>query len=420
MIQFTVIGIVMVTIVGLATATASRRIGQREAITDARTQTLVKAQGLVEPTVTPALVSGDAAAVAAVDRVVRRGVLDRSLVRVKIWRSDGRIVYSDDPRLQGRTFELDEDDRAAFDSGLIHAGVTDLSKPENRYEDRYQKLLEVYLPIRVPDGKRLLFEAYFRYDSVSAAGRRIWGSFAPVAIGALVVLELLQIPLAWSLARRLRQRQREREALLQRSLDASDVERRRIASDLHDGVVQEIAGAAYLLSAAPTDGDDAGRTMDQAATILRRSVTSLRSTLVEIYPPHLGDAGLVAALTDLAQDTSDDGLAITLDAAALRADLPSAVSALLYRATREALRNVRRHAEATTAAVRAGSDARTAWVEIVDDGIGFDTSSIDARAAEGHIGLRGLDGLLGDAGGRLDISSRPGLGTSVRVEVPVA
>jgi signal transduction histidine kinase len=409
----------MVAIVGLATATASRRIGQREAITDARTQTLVKAQGLVEPMVSSALVTGDADAVSAVDRVVRRGVLDRSLVRVKIWRLDGTVVYSDERRLLGRTFALDEDDRAAFDSGLIHADVTDLSKPENRYESRYHKLLEVYLPIRVPDGSRLLFEAYFRYDAVSAAGRRVWGSFAPVAIGALVVLELLQIPLAWSLAHRLRQRQQEREALLQRSLDASDVERRRIASDLHDGVVQEIAGAAYLLSADSGNGADAERTMEQAANILRHSVTSLRSTLVEIYPPHLGDAGLVAALTDLAHDSSHDGLAVTLDAMALRGDLPSAVSALLYRATREALRNVRSHAAATTAAVRAGSDARTAWVEIADDGVGFDTSSIDARAAEGHIGLRGLDGLLADAGGRLDITSHLGAGTSVRVEVPV-
>ena len=103
--------------------------------------------------------------------------------------------------------------------------MSDLSAPENRYERSQKKLLEVYLPIRTPNGQRLLFEAYFRYGAVSAAGSRIWRSFAPISLGALIVLELVQIPLAWSLARRLRQRQREREALLRQALDASDLER---------------------------------------------------------------------------------------------------------------------------------------------------------------------------------------------------
>ena len=76
------------------------------------------------------------------------------------------------------------------------------------------------------------------------------------------MLELVQIPLACSLARRLQLRQREREALLQRALDASEVERRQIASDLHDGVVQDLAGVAYSLSASArpaADGADGRR-----------------------------------------------------------------------------------------------------------------------------------------------------------------
>src|SRR5690349_21078960 len=86
-VQFALIGVAAVLIVGLATATASRRVGQREAITDARTTTLIKAQGLVEPIATAGLVSGDPAAVKAVDGVVRKNVIDSSLVRVKIWRT---------------------------------------------------------------------------------------------------------------------------------------------------------------------------------------------------------------------------------------------------------------------------------------------------------------------------------------------
>jgi two-component system NarL family sensor kinase len=419
--QFAVIGIAAVVIVGLATATASRRIGQREAIADARTTTLVKAQGLVEPEVTVGLVTGNPAAVQAVGEVVDTSVIDDSLVRVKIWRADGRIVYSNEPRLIGTSYQLGQAELTALNSGLIQAEVSDLAKPENRFERQYRKLLEVYLPIRVPDGSRLLFEAYYRYDSVSASGRRIWASFAPVALGALVVLELLQIPLAWSLALRLRHRQRERELLLHRALEASDVERRRIASDLHDGVVQDLAGVAFKLAAARREVHDgpSDPVIAEAADSLRASITSLRSTLVEIYPPDLADEGLGAALGNLVQDSSNEAVAVTLEAGDLSRVLPGPVSVLLYRATREALRNVQTHADATHVTVRAGEQHGIAWIEVADDGVGFDTAILEARSAEGHMGLKGLDGVVSDAGGRTKVTSRPGRGTTIRVEVPV-
>ena len=420
-VQFALIGITAVVIVGLATATASRRVGQREAITDARTTTLIKAQGLIEPIVTPGLVSGDPAAIAAVDDTVEKSVIDGSLVRVKMWRADGRIVYSNEPQLIGTSYHLGGDEIAALNSGLIKAEVSDLAKPENRFERQYKKLLEVYLPVRVPDGSRLLFEAYYRYDAVSASGRRIWSSFAPVALGSLVVLELLQIPLAWSLARRLRQRQLERELLLHRALEASDVERRRIASDLHDGVVQDLAGVAFKLAAASRDSGNrpSDPVVAEAADSLRGSITSLRSTLVEIYPPDLAEEGLGAALSNLVQDCSDGGLAVTLDTCDLGRPLPGPVSGLLYRATREGLRNVQSHAGAAHAAVRAGTGDGTAWVEVVDDGVGFDSAILETRSAEGHLGLKGLDGMVRDAGGEVKLVSRSGSGTTLRVEVPV-
>jgi two-component system NarL family sensor kinase len=182
--------------------------------------------------------------VVRVAAVVTKGVLDKNLVRVKIWTPAGQIVYSNEPRLIGMTFKLGADESAAIDQGVIAAEVSDVAKPENIFERGQGKLLEVYLPVQTPSGHRLLFEAYFRYAAVSVAGRNIWRSFAPISIGALVALELVQVPLAWALARRLRDRQR----LLEESLQVSDIERRRIASDLHDGVVQDLAGVAYSLA----------------------------------------------------------------------------------------------------------------------------------------------------------------------------
>jgi signal transduction histidine kinase len=420
--QFVAIGLAAVLIVGLAMLTASRRVGQREAIADARTTTVVKAQGLIEPAVADTLSTGDRAAVAVVDNIVEHQVVDASLIRVKIWTVAGTIVYSNEPRLEGITYPLADDEINALRNGLIKAGVSDLNKPENRYERPFGKLLEVYLPIRSPSGQRLLFEAYYRYSAVSASGRRIWRSFAPVALGSLVVLELIQIPLAWSLAMRLRQRQREREALLQRALGASDIERRRIASDLHDGVVQDLVGVAFTLAGAAREPDvpsGPAAVLDRAAQSVRSSITGLRSTLVDIYPPDLMQHGLAAALGDLAEGASNSGLAVSVEASQLPDRLAGPVAGLLYRAVREALRNVILHAAASSATVRAGSDGAMVWVEIADDGSGFDPRILEAKAAVGHLGLTSLQGVLRDAGGTMSIDSEPGEGTTVRMEVPV-
>jgi signal transduction histidine kinase len=421
-LQFAAIGLAAVAIVGFATLVASRRIGEREAITDARTTTLVKAQGLVEPVVTDALATGDPAAVAAVAGVVEHGVLDSSsLVRVKIWTAAGTIVYSDEHRLEGSTYQLGAEELDALQAGVIKAEVSDLTRPENQFEQSFGKLLEVYMPIRTPGGGRLLFEAYYRFDTVSAAGNRIWRSFAPVSIGALVALELLQIPLAWSLARRLRQRQREGEALLRRALAASDIERRRIAADLHDGVVQDLAGVAITLAAAARADEVEARPADvleSAAESVRASITALRTTLIDIHPPDLHEHGLRVSLADLVDSAASPELDVALDAGQLRDPLPAPIVTLLYRAAREALRNVAAHADARAVVVRAGSDSAGAWVEVTDDGAGFDPQIIETRVAEGHFGLRGLEGLVRDAGGTMHVSSRAGSGTTVRVEVP--
>jgi two-component system NarL family sensor kinase len=420
-LQFAAAGLVAVAIVGVATAVASRRVGQREATVDARTTTLVKAQTIVEPAVTDGLLTARPAAVAKVGAVVVKGVLDNSLVRVKIWTRDGTIVYSDEPLLQGNRYKLGADELAALDRGVIEAEVSDLSRPENRFERHRGKLLEVYLPIRAPGGERLLFEAYYRYDAVNASGNRIWRSFAPVSIGALVALELVQIPLAWSLARRLRARQRERERLLQQAISASDDERRRVAADLHDGVVQDLAGVAFQLAGSARRGGVPAPTaalLDTSAAQVRESIKSLRSLLVDIYPPKLAEAGLPAALADLLAGASNRGVTTRCDLHGLDRDLPDRSAALVYRAAQEAIRNVLTHAQATTVTVRVATPDGTVSLDVVDDGVGFDPSAAPDLAT-GHLGLHGLRGLVDAAGGRMDVRSAAGAGTTVRVELPL-
>ncbi|MEQ1788142.1 MAG: histidine kinase [Acidimicrobiales bacterium] len=422
--QFALAGIVALAVVGFATTIASRRVGERQAVTDARSTTVARAQGRVERVLTDGILDGDPAAVEAVATVVERGVLDESLVRVKLWTEDGTIVYSDEPRLTGVTYDLGPDELESLASGAIEAEVSDLAKPENRFERPFGRLLEVYLPIYTPSGEPVLFEAYYRYDAVEASGSRLFNAFAPITLGALILLQLVQLPLAWSLANRLRQRVNEREQLLQRAVDASDVERRQIAADLHDGVVQDLAGVAYALSGAARqvghDGPPPAELLEDSATQVRGSIKALRTLLVDIYPPNLEREGLESALTDLVAGPLSRGLVVTLDAAELNRPLPPAVAQLLYRATQEALRNVVRHANAHEVVVRVGVYGATAHLVVADDGQGYDASQAEAREADGHLGLRGLEGLLQDAGGTLTVHTSPGGGTSVEVDLPTS
>lgn len=255
LVRYVASALLAVVLVSLLGVWLFRRAGEAEAIRDAKDQTRIAAEGSVEPAVTDRLVRGDPKALAAVDRVVQERVLSdplqrSSIARVKIWDSSGRIVYSDEPRLIGARYAMSAEDLAAFREQRVSAEVSDLSKPENRFERRFGRLLEVYLPIHTPSGAALRYETYYRSSFISARARRISRQFAPVMLGALALLVLIQLPLAWRLARRVQSGQDEREQLLRRAVEASDAERRRIARDLHDGVVQDLAAVSYSLTAA--------------------------------------------------------------------------------------------------------------------------------------------------------------------------
>jgi len=420
--QFLLIGLTGAVVVAFGLTLASRKVGENEAINDARTQTLIVAQGFVEPALNAGFLDGDTASLAAVDRLVRRGILGRDVVRVKIWGSDGTILYSDEQRLIGSKYELGDDEREALASGKVVAEVSDLTKPENRFERQDRKLLEVYLPVQVRgSNQRVLFEAYYPYANVEASGAAVWRKFAPISIGALLVLELVQLPIAWSLGRRLRNRTLERERLLRESLEASDAERRRIAADLHDGVVQDLAGIAFGLGAAarqPGVDTATAEALTDAAVDVRTSVTALRSLLVEIYPPNLFAEGLVPAIEDLATRARARGLAATVDTDGWTTDSTPPEAPLLYRGAQEALRNTVKHADARSVQFVLHSPDSRALLDVIDDGRGFDPEAVTRHGESGHYGLVALRDLVESVGGKVEISSTPGSGTRVRLEVP--
>jgi signal transduction histidine kinase len=424
-LRFALAGLLAVVAVGVIAVIAQRNAARNDAIRDARTLARLAGDGILAPNVNQALLDGDPRQVAHVDKLVRDKILtEDGIVRVKLWDSTGHIVYSDLHSLRGRRFDLPEDEREAFTTGKVAAELTDLSRAENRFDRLSGKLLEVYLPIRSVEGKPLLFELYQRQSSVATTARKTWLSFAPALIGALLLLQLLQLPLAYRMARTLHDNRQEREALLLRALAASDTERRRIASDLHDGVVQDLAGTSYALAAAAdridgTAGPEVSGALRDGAKQTRRSIRQLRSLLVDIYPPDLHRAGLAAALSDLVAPLESRGVRA-------RVDLPPGLrlepeaEALMFRTAQEALRNVMAHSNAEHVDVSVCLENSHAGLTIADDGRGFTPDVAEAAREDGHLGLRVLQDMARDAGGKLDIDSEPGRGTRVLLEVPVA
>jgi two-component system NarL family sensor kinase len=207
---------------------------------------------------------------------------------------------------------------------------------------------------------------------------------------------------------------------LHSAIDATDAERRRIASDLHDGVVQDLAGVTFSLAAAArrTDGPGAETgELKEASDRVRDAVRSLRSLLVEIYPPNLYEEGLDAALNDLMARLEPRGITASLEINAQAEHFGLQATELMYRAAQEALRNVVAHAEADHVVLSLTEYSGSAVLEVSDDGRGVDTSKLGDD--DQHFGLRALAGLAATMGASLGVDSTPGEGTTLRLEVPI-
>ncbi len=415
--QFLAAGFVTLVVVVVVTSALSRQAADEEAVADARALTQVLGRSVAQPAIPEGLVSGDAAAIDKLDRTVLDRLLVGDVRRIKIWSADGTILYSDRTELIGAVYPLGDDELDVIANGGTDAELSDLTRPENRYDRALGgDLLEVYTRVRSPEQEPLLFEAYFTADELGKQRAAVLDRFLPITIGALAALVLLTTPLMLLLNRRLSRAARERERLLEAAVRASDDERLRIARDLHDGVVQDLAGSSMALSTLATrspaplsaDLEDVGRS-------LRVSMRALRSLLVEIYPPDLHTAGLAAAVQDLVAPLAGAGVRVDVDVSG-DDEASAATVALVWRLAQESVRNVARHARATRMSLTVRREADELVLEVVDDGVGFDPG---ATAGDAHFGLRAAESLVREHGGTMEVESAPGSGTIVRVEVPI-
>jgi signal transduction histidine kinase len=396
----------------------SERIARANALTEAERAATRLGELLIAPLMAEVL-RGTPGAFEDLDRIVHYRMSDGSVTAINIWTGDGEVLYSTHTDIIGETFppglEL-----------LTAAGGTAASdideEPETAYEGVASgPMVEVYTPMNA-NGQSLVFEAYFSYDRIEREASSLRWQIIPMAVGALVALQLVQIPIATSLARRVRRNEAERAELMERTLTDSDRERRAVAADLHDGPVQDLAGVSYALGALRmTMPAEQHTTIDRLAGAVRNAVQSLRKLMIDIYPPDLSGPGLGDALRDLVEPLRAQGLVISLDTGPLPPMSPD-IAAALYRTAKEALANVATHAQAEHVWVRLEEAEHlrgpAVLLEVADDGVGFPDTGTDRRS-EGHLGLRLVLDRVAQLDGRVEFGQRPGGGAVVTAIVPV-
>ncbi|AZG46948.1 sensor histidine kinase [Gordonia insulae] len=211
----------------------------------------------------------------------------------------------------------------------------------------------------------------------------------------------------------------ERSRLLDDVMQIEHRERRDLAEHLHDGALQYVLGARQEL-AGLADASPDPEVVQRIDEALRESARLLRSTLGELHPAVLEQAGLAVALTDLADSIERRGaFSISVDTVGWPDNLRTTVDPVLFAAARELLTNVVKHAQATSVQLTAEVDEGRGRVVVVDDGIGVDPEQLTGRVAGGHIGLASRRVRLEGQGGTLTIAPHPAGGTVAIAEVPV-
>ncbi len=273
-------------------------------------------------------------------------------------------------------------------------------------------------PVRVAEGGEigLLAETLDRMrvqlrDSLTALKR--WGEELEAQIQARTA--------------ELRRLHEERGRILEKVLDAQEEERERIARELHDEVGQTIATLFIKLQilerAVNQDNDPemvSNLTKELQSDALR-ALESVRRVSAGLRPRVLDDLGLIAAVQQCLRELRQRfGIEVELEARIPEETrLPRTVETAAYRILQEALNNAARHSRASQVTVRIGVETGDLILIVADNGRGFDVAGVLAGPTEGKLGLLGMQERASLLGGEWSIRSEPGLGTTVRVRLPL-
>ncbi len=345
---------------------------------------------------------------------VEHTLLGREIVRVKVWDDSGTIVFSDEERLIGATYPMTEDLLAAF-SGELISEEPDLARPENKYERAFGDLREYYVPMDSgTQGVEAVFEVYEvadkLVDTVADIRFAVWtalGVGAAMLLGALTVAGVAN-------ARAERRRQARSERLIGQLIEIREDERTRIVGALHDDIGQPLYRILFGLQASRgmvEENSDVGRELERLDELVREVDATLRSELSTLREEPGVEIDLELALAELIEvNEARTNLEIDFESD-VDTELPLPHRATLYRAAKEALMNVDKHAHASRVTVRLIEGRDTTMVEVIDDGSG--------SVGQPGLGLTTTRDRLESIGGGIDIVDAKGGGTRFRAWVPV-
>jgi signal transduction histidine kinase len=410
----------MLTLIGLGIGWAwlFRRSSQSSAVADAGHYGELSGRAALAPFVTDDLLTGSPDALKKVETAARALIGQGGAKHVKIWSVEGRVLWADEPKLIGQVFAFEGAERQLLNGHGVLANLSKLDKNENKFEIAAgeKSLLQVYFGWTTPSGTPVVVETYYPTSLVDERAADQRRSFLPLLLGGLSLLVVAQIPLARALAHRLKRLQKERENLLERVIASSDVERQRIAAEVHDGAVQDLIGITFSLSAA---ADEAPAPLNDRlsglAEATRHTVRSLRSLLNSIYPVQVPQDGWALGLGNIITALRQRGVVVNIDVPDLR--FAPANELLLLRVALEALRNIDAHAHASQVDITLTKTGNAVALSITDNGIGFDKEMAVSQRQIGHLGLQLLRDLAQDMGATLAVDSTPGSGTTLHLEL---
>lgn len=207
--------------------------------------------------------------------------------------------------------------------------------------------------------------------------------------------------------------ERERYESARIALAAQESERRRLAGELHDEIGQTLTAAAIQIEHAADVGHDSPADLRRIADDVRDSLDEVRRIARELRPEALDDLGLVNALISLGSRlASQADLRIERQLERIP-DMPPDLELVTYRVAQESLTNVARHAQASEAKLSLSAGPHKSTLSVVDNGCGL-PADLPTHTA----GISGMRERARLVGGKLDIESTPGAGTSVRLELP--
>jgi two-component system sensor histidine kinase DegS len=212
--------------------------------------------------------------------------------------------------------------------------------------------------------------------------------------------------------------------LLERLSLTQEEERRRIARDLHDSVIQDLSGIifslSFLRSALPNNETKAQQEVDQLTKVAEATIQNIRQIIYDLRPTTLDSLGLIPTLEKYLERFATQQKVKAELKTNLKQRLPEKVETAIFRLTQEALNNIAKYAQAKNVCVNINQVKNELAVSIKDDGVGFDVNAVQKRASQSSgFGLSGMRERVRIINGNLQIQSAPGQGCQIAAVVPL-